>query len=305
MNKSCLLILCITTGLYSQINFAESITDTYTTGDTLTATKLNNIKSAVNDNDVRITSSASNIATNASNIATNTSNIATNAGDISSILSRFPVLLPTYMLSRAPTITDDRESEPSEPLFPRGTIVVDTVSKQAYISADDTPGAAVWLSLTQKTYKVGDTGPAGGIVFHTTDGGVHGLEADNTNILWTWCIGTTIRGATNRSVGSGERNTSTIAIGCNDQSAALKIYDNTYNGYSDWYLPSIDELALLYAQRDLVGLAGSFASEYYWSSTRSTSTPGYALAWSFIDITNVAVQFPVDESHAVRAIRSF
>ncbi|MCP4979097.1 MAG: hypothetical protein GY935_01225 [Gammaproteobacteria bacterium] len=44
-------------GLFSvsQLAYSEPITDTYNTGDTLTASKLNIIKSAVNDNDVRIT----------------------------------------------------------------------------------------------------------------------------------------------------------------------------------------------------------------------------------------------------------
>jgi parallel beta-helix repeat protein len=39
----------------SQLAYAAPITDTYTTGDTLTAGTLDNIKSAVNDNDTRIT----------------------------------------------------------------------------------------------------------------------------------------------------------------------------------------------------------------------------------------------------------
>lgn len=49
--------IMIIIGLFSvsQLAYSESITDTYNTGDTLTASKLNIIKSAVNDNDVRIT----------------------------------------------------------------------------------------------------------------------------------------------------------------------------------------------------------------------------------------------------------
>jgi len=60
MKNKFLLALAISTVAYSQSSFAGSITDTYTTGDTLTADKLNNIKSAVNDNDTRVTA---NIAT--------------------------------------------------------------------------------------------------------------------------------------------------------------------------------------------------------------------------------------------------
>jgi len=55
MKTTFLLAFAISTVAYSQSSFAGSITDTYTTGDTLTATKINNVKSAVNDNDTRIT----------------------------------------------------------------------------------------------------------------------------------------------------------------------------------------------------------------------------------------------------------
>ena len=54
MKTTFLLAFAISTVAYSQSSFAGSITDTYTTGDTLTADKLTNIKSAVNDNDNRI-----------------------------------------------------------------------------------------------------------------------------------------------------------------------------------------------------------------------------------------------------------
>jgi hypothetical protein len=293
MNKSYLLALCITTGFYSQINFAESITDTYTTGDTLTATKLNNIKSAVNNNDARITSNAS--------------NIATNAGDISSILSRFPVLLPTYMLSRPPTKDDDWDS--SDVPFPRGTIVVDTVSKQAYISADDTRGAAVWLSLTQKTYKIGDDGPAGGVVFYTTDGGMHGLEAELTDrpINQYGCVGTPIAAPTSRLVGSGERNTNAIVFGCAEQSAARDIYNHTTSsGYNDWFLPSIDELSLLYAAAE-AGVVDGFSDDFYWSSTEDYNPlSGNAYTCLFnINAYGCDTVSSKDVPLHVRAIRAF
>jgi hypothetical protein len=55
----------------TQFAYSAPITDTYTTGDTLTATTLNNIKSAVNDNDSRVTSNAADIADNTANITSN------------------------------------------------------------------------------------------------------------------------------------------------------------------------------------------------------------------------------------------
>jgi hypothetical protein len=43
----------------TQTAYSAEVTDTFTTGDTLSAAKLNNIKSAVNDNDTRIDSISS------------------------------------------------------------------------------------------------------------------------------------------------------------------------------------------------------------------------------------------------------
>lgn len=74
--------------LASQLAYSGSIADTYTSGDTLTATKMGNIKSAVNDNDSNISINTSDISTNASDILTNASDISTNISQISANDSR-------------------------------------------------------------------------------------------------------------------------------------------------------------------------------------------------------------------------
>jgi len=76
----------------SQLVYSAPITDTYTTGDTLTATTLGNIKSAVNDNDSRVTTNATGITTNATGITTNTGNITTNATGITTIDTRISAI---------------------------------------------------------------------------------------------------------------------------------------------------------------------------------------------------------------------
>ncbi|MCW9013780.1 MAG: hypothetical protein OQL06_08360 [Gammaproteobacteria bacterium] len=83
--------------LFSHLLFASSITDTYSTGDTLTTTTLNNIKSAVNDNDTNITTNSADISTNAADISdlqTNTSEVFLKTFD-SSIHFQIPVLSST------------------------------------------------------------------------------------------------------------------------------------------------------------------------------------------------------------------
>ena len=62
--------------------YSGEITDTYTTGDTLTATTLNNIKSSVNDNDANVGANTTAIGVNSGLVGTNTINIGINSGGI-------------------------------------------------------------------------------------------------------------------------------------------------------------------------------------------------------------------------------
>jgi hypothetical protein len=48
--------------------------------------------------------------------------------------------------------------------------------------------------------------------------------------------------------------------------------------YSDWFLPSIDELGKLFNNRIVIG---GFSSNWYWSSTESTSMPAGAAQMRF------------------------
>jgi len=124
------------------------------------------------------------------------------------------------------------------------------------MGGDDTP-----------TYSIGETGPAGGIVFYTTDRGRHGLEAaaaDSTSSVWG-CYGDFI-GSTPLAIGKGAANTAAIVAGCVSAENTAAEVANAYelNSFADWFLPSRDELNLLYLQKDVVG---SFASGGYWSSS--------------------------------------
>jgi hypothetical protein len=119
-------------------------------------------------------------------------------------------------------------------------------------------------------YQISNTGPAGGIVFYITNGGLNGLEAapvDQSNgVIWG-CYGVDIAGAYGTEVGTGNANTVAIVKGCSEPNFAAKAAaDYIYNGYSDWFLPSKDELDLLYQQRYVVG---GFTSNSYWSSTEN------------------------------------
>lgn len=104
-----------------------------------------------------------------------------------------------------------------------------------------------------------------------TGDGLHGLEAAlEDQGFSTWgCLGTEIPGADGTEVGTGSQNTADILAGCNETKTAAEVADMyVLNGFVDWFLPSKDELNLLYLQRNVVG---GFESVIYWSSSEIDS----------------------------------
>jgi hypothetical protein len=102
-------------------------------------------------------------------------------------------------------------------------------------------------------------------------GQTHGLIAaasdQSTGIQW-YNGSFTTTGAIGTSIGSGLANTTTIINSQgNTGSYAGKICrDYTGGGYTDWYLPSKDELNKLYINKNAIG---GFTNFNYWSSTES------------------------------------
>ena len=156
-------------------------------------------------------------------------------------------------------------------------------------------GVPVWSAY----YMLGDTGPAGGKVFYITDGGAHGLEVAPVNQSGgaLLCNARYFFAGYGVQVGTGAANTDAFVLKCPGYAASIAA-DYSLNGYSDWYLPSIDELNLLYSQKERIG---DFNSAY-WSSSIS-ALGGY---FQFQDFRNGLQQgtYP-DTSFSVRAIRNF
>ena len=128
---------------------------------------------------------------------------------------------------------------------------------------------------------VGGTPPAigdyrdGGIVFWL-DGNGGGLVCDINDLPTSeWgCYGTAISGADGTAIGTGAQNTIDIEAGCTTaNTAADRCANSTAQGYSDWFLPSKDELNQMYMNKaaiDATAIANggsAFASSYYWSSS--------------------------------------
>jgi hypothetical protein len=114
------------------------------------------------------------------------------------------------------------------------------------------------------------------------------------------CAGTTI-GGTQSGIGYGAANTTAIVNGCAEAGIAARICDDlVLNGYSDWHLPSIDELEQLYLNLYVNGIGG-FNSAYYWSSTEDNAN----WAWLFPIASGNAFHTNKDSITDVRAVRAF
>lgn len=96
MKNRIIIAASLTLALTGQYATAGSIADTYTTGDALTAAKMDNIKAAVNGNNtvngaqnIAIGANAADIGANAGDIGNNAANITANSGDTSALRAEF------------------------------------------------------------------------------------------------------------------------------------------------------------------------------------------------------------------------
>ena len=161
------------------------------------------------------------------------------------------------------------------------------------------------------TYIIGESALGGKIAYilQPLDPGYnadvqHGLVATaadiSTGAAWG-CSGTLISGADATALGTGNQNTIDIMNGCITAGIAAALGgDLVQGGYSDWYLPSKDELNILYLNREAIG---GFSFVYYWSSTESDSTTAFYLYFGGGGTSN-AIKSTSSNFH-VRAIRAF
>jgi hypothetical protein len=152
----------------------------------------------------------------------------------------------------------------------------------------------------------------GGLVFYL-DGNGGGLIAapkiSEGVRSWGSCVAGDLNGDNDSvvpeldGVGYGQANTTYIVNNCSDQRNAAKFCDDlTSNGYSDWFLPSKDELNLM--RQNLaqpVGNVDNFNGGFYWSSSESD----LGSAWSHFFFTGEQSLSGKAEVLRVRAVRAF
>jgi hypothetical protein len=149
---------------------------------------------------------------------------------------------------------------------------------------------------------------AGGLVFYN-DGNGHGLvcaDVDQSNGTAWGCgapspgllIGTTLPG-----LNTGAANTAAIVALCTTPGIAAQLcQDLVLNTFSDWYLPSKDELYLMYSNLYTKSLGGFVINGYYWSSTEIGSE--YAWIQRFA-VGGLQANISKTTTNNVRAARSF
>ena len=170
----------------------------------------------------------------------------------------------------------------------------------------------VWLPTRE--YEPGDVGPAGGLIFHKNPNAGESwryLEAapvDQSGGAKWGCFRRAIPGARGTAVGTGKQNTQDMLAACSERGTAADLCANySLNGIQGWYLPSRDELALMYRHLKATNVgdfrdAGMTDNCEYWTSSQVTADMAH-----HIDFADLGRQHYDDKDfpRRVRAIRSF
>jgi TolB-like protein len=153
------------------------------------------------------------------------------------------------------------------------------IPAQANTSNQAQPPAPAPAEPALPAYKIGDTGPAGGLIFYdkgNNSGGWRYLEAApvEAESQAPWNTRSTNVNGLQEDIGSGKRNTQLIVETFKQttgewDTAAQKADDLVFNGFDDWFLPSIAELDQMYGNLKRKNL-GNFKNSSYWSSSRTS-----------------------------------
>ncbi|CAN2241091.1 lectin_L-type domain containing protein [Candidatus Planktophila versatilis] len=234
----------------------------------------------------------------------------------------------TITVSKADTITVTTTLSTSSVTYTESPAAITTTQTVTGLVNSET--ATVTSTYTANsceyggTCAIGDVAPGGGYVFYVSattinvatgisSGGIYLATAPQT---WSggsidpnasFGCGSTNIASTSDSVGSGAENTRLINAGCATAGIASRLAaDSSAEGFTDWFIPSIDELTLIYNNLKLNSLS-NLQSWNYWSSTQGT-TLSYGKYWWF---GSGAVSGQTDKNNSaasnmyVRPIRAF
>jgi hypothetical protein len=175
------------------------------------------------------------------------------------------------------------------------------------------------LKFTVSSVLVGDSYQGGKVAYilHAADPGysagqTHGLIAaavdQSDGIIWALPAfqSASVPGGTGTALGAGSANTDAIIAqnGSSSTFAAGLCGNLIEGGYSDWYLPSWDELHKLYLNRVVIGGFDTTTGPWYWCSSEypGNSAPmAYSEEFAFGGLGGSGKDFVM----RVRAVRTF
>jgi hypothetical protein len=186
---------------------------------------------------------------------------------------------------------------------------------------DQTPGfyyfnGTAWIALAGSSgltsHYIGELF-GGGIVFWVDNTAQHGLIVSLVDLSWAqWSATASVTNALSTWNGDGN---SAMILGISSAAQWCHDYLNSINyntgTYSDWYLPAIDQLSLIYHVRYILNkniesapapkniISGQTG---YWSSTEDYD---YNYAWSYDFYSGYAIPTNKEIGALVRAVRAF
>jgi hypothetical protein len=152
-------------------------------------------------------------------------------------------------------------------------VMLDPITEDANLSLRD--GQLAWTKVEEAPkYEIGLNNDLGGYVFFISPSGEHGLVAatqdQSTGCSWNDAP----------SLANNEANHSAVGV-----------------NFTDWRLPTKDELNMMLTKRAAIGLA----NDYYWSSTDY----GYIGTWQQVFYSGIQYYSPNSKPLRVRAVRAF
>ncbi len=178
-------------------------------------------------------------------------------------------------------------------------------------SGESSNFSRIKITATTHILAIGDY-YQGGVVFYL-DGNGGGLicaindQDGGSGIQW-YNGSYTTTGATETDIGTGQANTTAIIDNQGAGSYAAKVCDNyTVGSYSDWFLPSKDELNEMYQNREAINTTAqansgsAFKFAWYWSSSEFDD----AQAWVQDLMMGTQLSGSKGSVVMVRAVRAF
>lgn len=165
---------------------------------------------------------------------------------------------------------------------------------RAYVK--NNAGYSYGAEKTINTITVG-TNYGGGTIFYIFNPGDHGYvqgefhgiisSKQDLGIYNYGCLGTNLYTGPNdsREIGYAEENTTAIRNSCGSNTGGYKCYNLNKGGYIDWWMPTVEELQLMFLFRDEIGGFNiSPALDDPYTIYLSSSAMDYNNAWD-VDFT--------------------